>query len=207
MSTIQITSILLFILSLLCISTSLYAFRRYSLNGSETLFAVCLSMGITAVGVFCGSLNDSHLTPFNFGWAWYAGTSCGFLFLFVSSMLRSIQQFRSFRRWGVIVGAMLIMLLFVTPLLPPFPGQTIPVILNSCRTLICFLAFGRYVLLYTSKGTRFSLIVSLALLFVWVGYAVLIPQLLQTGFDQLSVIGALLRIFGIAMVLVAYVLG
>jgi len=203
-----LTGILLFIFSILCLVTGIYAFRRYSLTQSERLFAVGLAMCITAVGIACGALNGSPLLPsFNLGWAWYTGTFVGFLFLFLSSIMKSTEQFQLLKRWGIIAAAIVITVIVLTPVFPAFSDPYIQVFLNSLRTIACFLGFLRYVTLYTSKGTRFSLLMCLAFLFITVGYAILIPQLLDPALAQLAAVGAFVRIIGAGVLFTAFVLG
>jgi hypothetical protein len=203
-----LTGILLFIFSVLCLGTGIYAFRRYSLTQSERLFAVGLAMCITAVGIACGALDNLHVLPsFNLGWAWYTGTSLGFLFLFLSSIMKSTDQFQLLKRWGVIAAAVLITVIVLTPVFPAYPNAYVPLTLNSLRTIACLLGFLRYVMLYTSKGTRFSLLMCLAFLFITVGYAILMPQLLDPTLVQLTAVGAFIRIIGAGVLFTAFVLG
>ena len=208
MNVSTLTSILLFIFSILCLCTGIYAFRRYSVTQSERLFAVGLSMCITAVGIACGALNGSPLLPsLHLGWAWYIGTSIGFLFLFLSSVMKSTEQFQLLKRWGIIAVAVLITVIVLTPVFPDYPSPYVPLFLNACRTIVCFLGFLRYVMLYTSKGTRFSLLMCLAFLFITVGYAILMPQLLDPSLVQLTAVGAFIRIIGAGILFTAFVLG
>lgn len=203
-----LTGILLFIFSILCLATGIYAFRRYSLTQSERLFAVGLAMCITAVGIACGALDSLHAIPsFNLNWAWYTGTTLGFLFLFLSSMAKSTDQFQLLKRWGVIAAAVLITIIVLTPVFPAEPSGYVAVVLDSIRTIVCFCGFLRYVMLYTSKGTRFSLLMCLAFLFITVGYAILLPQLLDPTLNQLTVVGAFVRIIGAGVLFAAFVLG
>ena len=208
MSIPTLTSALLFIFSILCLCTGIYAFRRYSVTQSERLFAVGLSMCITAVGISCGAIDGLRLLPsFNLGWAWYTGTSLGFFFLFLSSIMKSTEQFQLLKRWGIIAAAVLITVIVLTPVFPPYPNPYVPLSLNACRTIACLLGFLRYVMLYTSKGTRFSLLMCLAFLFITVGYAILVPQLLDPSLAQLTAVGAFIRIIGAGVLFTAFVLG
>jgi hypothetical protein len=202
------TGILLLIFSFLCLGTGIYAFRRYSLTQSERLLAVGLAMCIVASGIASGAIDNLHVFPsFNLNWAWYTGTSLGFLFLFLSSVAKSNDQFQQLKRWGIIVAVVLITVIILTPLFPAEPSGYASVVLNSLRTIVCFLSFLRYITLYTSKGTRFSLLMCLAFLFITIGYAILIPQLLDPTLNQLTVVGAFIRIIGAGVLFAAFVLG
>ena len=208
MDILTVTAILLFIFSILCLSTGIYAFNRYSLTQSERLFAVGLAMVVTAVGIACGAIDNLHLLPaLNLGWAWYTGTSIGFFLLFLSSMMKSADQFMLLRRWGIIGAAVLILVIVLTPVFPSYPNNSVPLVFNSLRTIICFLGFLRYIMLYTSKGTRFSLLMCFAFLFITVGYAILIPQFLNPSFASLTVVGAFIRIIGAGILFASFVVG
>jgi hypothetical protein len=202
-----IISLLLFIFSTSCLATGIYAFYRYSETKSERLFAVGMSMVITSGGIMCGSVDQAHFFPINLGWAWYAGTSSGFFLLFVSSILASDEQFRSFKRWSFILALLLITLVAITPVLPAFPNPYVPLSLNICRTIICSLGFFRYIRLYTSQGTRFSFLMLFAFLSVTIGYAILIPQLLDPPLSGLAIAGAIIRIVGVGGLFAAFVTG
>ena len=203
-----LTSVLLFIFSILCLGTGIYAFRRYSMTQSERLFAVGLAMCITAIGIACGALNGlPFLPPLNLNWAWYIGTFCGFFFLFLSSMMTSAEQFRLLKRWGIIAAAAVVIVIALTPVFPAFTNPFIPLLLNSFRIIACLLCFVRYVMLYTSKGTRFSLLMCLAFLFITVGYGILVPQILEPSLVAFTTIGAFIRIIGAAILFIAFILG
>jgi hypothetical protein len=202
-----IISLLLFILSMLCLGIGIYAFYRYSETKSERLFAFGMSLVITAGGIMCGSLDQAHLLPLNFGWAWYAGSSSGYFLIFMSSILTSTEQFRNLKRWSLILAVLLITVLVLTPLLPAFPNIYVPVSLNILRTVICALGLLCYLRLYTSKGTRFSFLMLFTFLFLTVGFAILTPQLLDPTLSQLAIAGAVIRILGVGGLFTAFVTG
>ena len=203
-----VAGILLLIFSLLCLGTGIYAFRRYSLTQSERLFAVGLAMCITAVSIACGAIDSLHVFPaFYLNWAWYTGTSLGFLCLFLSSVAKSNDQFQLLKRWSIIIAVVLIAVIALTPVFPAEPSGYAAVVLDSLRTIVCLLGFLRYITLYTSKGTRFSLLMCLAFLFIAIGYAALMPQLFDPTWNQLIVVGAFIRIIGAGFLFTAFVLG
>jgi hypothetical protein len=207
MDILTVTGILLLIFSLLCLGTGIYAFRRYSLIQSERLFAVGLAMCIAAIGIASGAMDSLRIFPsFNLNWAWYAGTSLGFLFLFLSSVAKSNDQFQLLKRWGIIAATVLITIIVLTPVFPAEPSGYVAVVLDSLRTIVCLLGFLRYIMLYTSKGTRFSLWMCLAFLFITIGYAILIPQLLDPRLAQLTAVGVFIRVIGAGVLFAAFVL-
>jgi hypothetical protein len=208
MNTSTLTSTLLFVSGMSSLAVSIRAFYLYYTTQSERLFAVGLSMAIVAIGIICNALNGSpFLPPVNLNWAWYAGTSCGFFFLFLNSLMKSNEQFRFLKRWEIIATALVIIVIALTPVLPAFSNPLVPAILDSCRTIICSFCFFRYIMLYTSKGTRFSLLMCLTFLFITVGYAVLIPQILNPALMELIAVGTIIRIVGDIILFTTFVIG
>lgn len=202
------TSILLFIIGALSLGTGIIAFRRYHITQSERLFIVGLSMTIVAIGVVCGALNAlPSLATLNLNYVWYIGTSVGFLLLFVSSIMNSTEQFRLLKRWSIIAGAIVLAMIVLAPVFPGISDPYLMVSLDVLRTVICALSFFRYLILYTSKGTRFSLLMCLAFLFIAVSYAILIPQTLDPVSWQLPLVDTIIRIAGDAILLAAFIVG
>jgi hypothetical protein len=199
---------LLFISGMSSLAVSIRAFYMYSVTQSQRLFTIGLSMAIAAIGIACSALNGSpFLPPMNLDWAWYAGTSVGFFFFFLSSLMKSDEQFGLLKRWEIIATALVITVIALTPVLPSFTNPLVPVGLDICRTIICSLCFFRYLILYTSKGTRFSLLMCLTFLFIAASYGILIPQLLDPNLAGLSIAGTVIRIIGDIILFVAFVVG
>jgi hypothetical protein len=198
---------LLLVLSALCLGISIYVFYRYSLTLSDALFSLGLSMGTIAVAILCGYLNVVHLgdMTLNVGWIWYAGTSSALCFLFLNSIVASNEQLRLLKSWQIIATILFFVLLLLTPTFPPFPNALTPALLNLARPFFCGLAFCRYVMLYISKETRFTLAMSVAFLLLGVGFVMITPQLLEPSLVLVTAIGAILRILGYCTLLFAYV--
>ncbi len=209
MDALMLTSILLSITSLCCFGTGIAAFRRYSMTQSERLFIIGVSMIMAAVGIACGALDNlSALRPYALEWAWYFGTSVGFFLLFLSSIMKSAEQFRILKRWSIIAGAVVIIMIALSTVLPDVSeNQNAIVLLNSLRVVICSLIFLRYLILYTSKGTRFSLFLCLAFLFLTIGYITFIVQALSPALAQFLLIVSLIRLAGDILLFVAFVAG
>ncbi len=205
-----LTSILLFILGVIDAVTGITAFRRYHVTQSDRLFIVGVSMTIAAIGV-AGSALDKlpALKSLNLDYIWYISTSVGYLLLFLSSIMTSTEQFCILKRWSIIAGVIVIAMIALAPVFPYIvtsdPYIVVPI--NALRTVICALCFFRYLMLYTSKGTRFSLLMCLAFLFIAVSYAILIPQTLDPVSWQLPLVDTIVRIAGDAILLAAFVVG
>jgi hypothetical protein len=197
----------LLVLSVLCLGISIYVFYRYSLTLSDTLFSLGLSMGTIAIAIFCGYLNVVQVggITLHVGWIWYAGTSSALCFMFLNSIVTSSQQLRLLKSWQIIATILFLVLLLLTPTFPAFPNALTPALLNLARPLFCALAFCRYVMLYISKETRFTLAMSVGFLLLGVGFAMITPQLLDPTLVLVTAIGAILRILGYSTLLFAYV--
>jgi hypothetical protein len=200
-------NLFLLILSMLCLGISIYVFYKYSLTLSDALFSLGLSMATIAVAIFCGYVNVVRLgdLTLNVAWIWYAGTSSGLCFLFLNSIVTSNEQLRLLKSWQIIATILFLVLLLLTPTFPPFPNALTPALLNLARPFFCALAFCRYVMLYISKETRFTLVMSIAFLMLGIGFAMITPQLLDPSLKLVIVIGAILRIFGYSTLCFAYI--
>jgi hypothetical protein len=101
---------------MLSLAVAARAFYMYSITQSQRLFTIGLSMVIVAIGIACSALNGSpFLPPLNLAWAWYAGTSIGLFFLFLSSLMKSDEQFGLLKRWEIIATALVITVIALTP--------------------------------------------------------------------------------------------
>jgi hypothetical protein len=65
-------------------------------------------------------------------------------------------------------------------------------------------AFVRYAMLYTAKGTRFSLILGIAFFVVVIGYSLNIPGIFFAQFAFLTIIAASVRIIAYVTLLGGY---
>jgi hypothetical protein len=209
MDTSVLPAIILFIAGLCCLGTGIAAFRRYSVTQSERLFVVGVAMAIAAVGIVCGALDSiSALRAYALEWPWYFGTSVGYLLLFLSSIMQSNEQFCMLKRWSIIAGAVVITMIALSMILPDVSqDRNVTILINALRAVICSLGFFRYLILYTSKGTRFSLLMCLTFLFLMVGYAIIIPQVLDPASWQLPLVDQLIRMAGDVLLFTAFILG
>jgi hypothetical protein len=196
----------LLVLSVLCLGISIYVFYKYSLTLSDALFSLGLSMGTIGIAIFCGYLNVIHLgtLTINVGWVWYAGTSSALCFLFLNSIMSSSKQMSLLKRCHIIATIVFFIVLCLSPAYPPLPND-LAANLNLIRSFFCLLCFGRYVMLYISKATRFSLVMAIAFLLLGIGFTMITPQLLYSGLVLVTISGAILRILGYFTLLFAYV--
>ena len=200
---------LLLIAGLCCLGTGIAAFRRYSITQSERLFIVGVSMTMAAIGITSGALDTiPALNHYGLEWAWYVGTSFGYFLLFLSSIMKSAEQFRILRRWSIITGGVVILMIILSPILPDIShNQNAIVLLNTLRAAICALGFSRYLALYTSKETRFSLLLCLAFLSLMIGYVTVIAQALSPVIARFLLIDIIIRIIGNFLLFIAFIAG
>jgi len=206
MDTQSIANDLLLLVGVVSLVIAIRAFIAYVPSRNDMIFILGLAMASTALGIFCAYVGNMHLGGINFNthWAWYAGTSSGALFLFLSSLAGSLEQLRLLRRWQVIATTLVLLVVILTPVLPAFSSPMVPAMLNLVRTVLYAGCCIRYAALYLSKETRFSLFMGLGFLALAVGFGMITPQILQPDFAILAILGAIVRVAGYVALLAAY---
>ena len=198
-------SLTLFVVSLFI---SLRAFYLYTQSRSRRLFILSLSMGMISLTAIAGYAGDNITSiSLNVDWFNYIGQTVSFSFILLSFFSESDSYLRSLMRWQIAASALLLILLFLAPVLPPeFPDPAITKsILSGSRGLICFIIFFYYAIVFMDKETRFSLLMSAAFLLLCIGYAIIIPKY-TTPNDVLDRSGDIMRIAGLFFLLFAVLL-
>jgi len=198
-------SLTLFVVSLFI---SLRAFYLYTQSRSRRLFILSLSMGMISLTAIAGYAGDNITSiSLNVDWFNYIGQTVSFSFILLSFFSESDSYLRSLMRWQIAASALLLILLFLAPVLPPeFPDPAITKsILSGSRGLICFIIFFYYAIAFMDKETRFSLLMSAAFLLLCIGYAIIIPKY-TTPNDVLDRSGDIMRIAGLFFLLFAVLL-
>ena len=198
-------SLTLFVVSLFI---SLRAFYLYTRSRSRRLFILSLSMGMISLTAVAGYAGDNITSiSLNVDWFNYIGQTVSYLFILLSFFSESDSYLRSLIRWQIAASALLLILLFLAPVLPPeFPDPAITKsILSGSRGLICFIIFLYYVNVFMDKETRFSLLMSAAFLLLCIGYSIIIPKY-TTPNDVLDRSGDIMRIAGLVFLLFAVLL-
>jgi len=198
-------SLTLFVVSLFI---SLRAFYLYTQSRSRRLFILSLSMGMISLTAIAGYAGDNITSiSLNVDWFNYIGQTVSFSFILLSFFSESDSYLRSLMRWQIAISALLLILVFLAPALPPeFPDPAITKsILSGSRGLICFIIFFYYAIAFMDKETRFSLLMSAAFLLLCIGYAIIIPKY-TTPNDVLDRSGDIMRIAGLVFLLFAVLL-
>jgi hypothetical protein len=202
----QIANLMSIPIAVVCLSISIRAFYVYNLSRSDMLFTLGMSMASIGVGTFMGTIGDAHIGGNNFATDWTRsfGACSGGLFIFLSSLMKSREQMQRLRRWQMVAMGLLVIVIIFTPIFPPVPGPWASFALNACRMTIYTGAFVRYVMLYTAKGTRFSLILGTGFFVLVVGYSLNIPGIFYSQLAFLTIIAATVRIIAYGTLLGGY---
>src|SRR5260221_5615998 len=115
-------------------------------------------VSLTAVAVFAGD-NVTSIS-LNVDWFNYIGQTVSYIFIFLSFFKDSDSYLRNLMRWHVAASALLLILMLLSPVLPPeFPDPAVTEsILSGSRGLICFIIFCYYGLAFMYTCTRFSVL-------------------------------------------------
>ena len=89
-------------------------------------FILGFSMSSIALAVFMSNIGDAHLVPYNTQWARYTCSSVGALFIFLSSIAKTHEQLGQLKRAQIISAAVFVVVIALTPVLPPFSSPLIP---------------------------------------------------------------------------------
>jgi hypothetical protein len=192
----QVANLMSIPIAVVCLSISIRAFYIYHLSRSDMLFVLGMSMAAIGVGTFMGTIGDAHLGGNHFATDWTRsfGACSGGFFIFLSALMKSHEQMQKLRRWQLFVTAIFVIVIILTPLFPPVPGAFGSFALNACRMIIYSCAFIRYAILYASKRTRFSLVLTIGFGVLVIGYSLNIPGIFSTQFAFLSIVAATVRI-------------
>jgi hypothetical protein len=192
------------VLGIVCFVLAIRAFFVYALSKSNLIFVIGLSMADIGISVVVGFLQDSHITTWNAHVAWYVGTIIGIFFLVIGSWATSNETILTVRRWLIIFTVIFFIVTLLTPIWPQFPNPYIPATLNVIRTVIGLIGCIRYLILYISKRTRFTLLMCICFLLIGAGFGVLTPQLFDTNLQIFLTFGYSLRIVGYTTLLITY---
>jgi hypothetical protein len=192
------------LLGIVCVILAIRAFYVYTLSQSNTLFIIGLAMATIALAIFCGYVKDIQVVTANTKWAWYAGTASGALFLVLNSLVKSTAQLRTLKYWQLIATGLFLIIVIATPTLPAFANPFIPACMNILRSLIYVWGFVRYITLYVTKRTRFTLLMSLGFIAIGLGFGTLTPQIFQPSLAVLVIMASSMRIIGYSTLLTAY---
>jgi hypothetical protein len=192
------------VLGIVCFVLAIRALYVYFLSRNDLLFIIGVSIADIGISVIVGYTQDIHLVSWNAHLSWYIGCIVGVLFLVLGSWASSSKQILVVKRWLIIITVLYFIQTLLTPITPQFPNLYIPLALNIIRSTIALVGSFRYLVLYFSKRTRFSLLMCVAFFLIGSGFGVLSPQLFDSSLAIFLTIGYSLRIIGYTTLLVAY---
>ena len=207
MSSKEITDLIIAIQAVITLFISLRAFYLYFKMRSDTLFIVGVSMAVIGIGGITGLIGDFLLTgsAFNTFWFRYIGQTVSYLFIFLISLPGAEGHLRALRRWNLIATALLFVLLFLTPVLPPIPGAALTEVLSGARGVVCLAVFfNYYFVVYSMKGTRFSFLMCAAFLLIAAGIAVYTIKFSTPNPLPYDYVGDSVRAVGLLLMLAAF---
>jgi hypothetical protein len=209
MNSKQATDLLLAVQTAITLLISLRAFFLYSRSRSDTAFTLGLSMGVIALGGMTGLIGDLLLTSsaFNTFLFRYIGQTVGYLFIFLGTLRGSERYRRLLKRWHLLATTLLLVLLLLTPLLPSTFSLPVSALLSGSRGLVCLVIFFNYVVIFNTKETRFSFLMSLAFLLITVGITVYTLKFVLPGVLLYDYLGDSVRIMGLMTLLTAFSVG
>jgi hypothetical protein len=207
----NILSLTLFFVSLFI---ALRAFYLYFQARSRRVFILALSMGMIALTAIAGFAGD-NITSINLNVDWfnYIGQTVSFLFILLSFARSADDYQRGLIRWHIIISALLLILLLLAPVLSDFPDPAVTkTVLSGSRSLICAVIFFHYIMAFTTKETRFSLLMAGAFLLLSAGYLVILPKYYSAANTTLNLTlidhtGDITRVCGLILLFIAVLLG
>lgn len=205
----QIANLMSLPIGIICLIISIRAYYIYHLSQNDMLLVLSLSMASISFGTLIGTATTAHLggNSYNGEFARAFGACSGGLFIFLSSLVKSHEQMQRLKRWQIIFFMLFFVIALLTPLYPPITNPWETFGLNGLRIIIYSCAFVRYSLLYTSKSTRFSLLMWVSFLVLVTGYILNIPGEFQTSLALVTIAAATVRIIAYISLLVAYSIG
>jgi hypothetical protein len=171
-------------LCLVALFIAVRSFDMYARFHQYRLFILGLSMVLVSLSAAADFI-ASYVTVITLqtDWFLYIGQSVGFLFI-LFSLLRSADSYlRSLMRLDSVAFALLLILLLLSPVLPPMDIMT-RTELGFSRFIICMLILVAYFSTYMSKPTRFSLLMSISFFFFTANYLMSLQQYFVPTLNQ-----------------------
>ena len=210
MSSKDITDLIIAFQAIITLCIAWRAFYLYGKSRNEILLIVGVSMSIIFVGGVAGLVGDYLLTSSAFDTFWfrYLGQIVSYLFIFFISLPGAEHHLHFLKRLNLTASALLLVLLLLTPLLPPIPGVTFTQVLSGSRAVICLAVFlSYYFVIFSMKGTRFSWLMCAAFLFIATGIVVYTLKFAAPNPLPYDYIGDSIRAFGLSCMLAAFFVG
>jgi hypothetical protein len=172
-------------LCLVALFIAVRSFDVYAHFRHLRLFILGLSMVLVSLSAAADfTANYVKVITLHTDWFLYIGQAVGFLFILLSLMRSSDTYLRGLMLLNILVFPPLLLLLLLSPILPGIPDTLTQAVLGASRCLICFMIFFAYFSSYTSKPTRFSLLMSASFFLLSAGYLMLLEQYFAPSSSQ-----------------------
>jgi hypothetical protein len=171
-------------LCLVALFIAVRSFDIYARYHQYRLFILGLSMVLVSISAAADYI-ASYVTAITLqtDWFLYVGQSIGFLFILLSLIRSSDSYLRALMRFYIVVFAFLLILLLLSPVLPPMDMST-RTVLGFSRFVICMLILIAYFSSYVSKPSRFSLLMSISFFFFTANYLMSLQQYFVPSLNQ-----------------------
>src|SRR5260370_2891193 len=98
-------------------------------------------------------------SAFNTFWFRYIGQIVSYLFIFFISLPGAERHMRFLKQLNLVASAFLLLLMLLSPVLPPIPGVTLTEVLSGSRGVVCLAVFlSYYSFMYAMKTSRLILL-------------------------------------------------
>ncbi len=197
----DLLAILLFLAAMLISSRALYVYFQVR---NPRLFILGVAMGIVALTALA-DLTSTVITSvtLNTDWFLYIGQSASFLFILLSLVRSDDEYLQRIMRVQVLISALLIGLMLLSPTLPAFSNVLVKSILSGSRCVICFGIFYFYATAFMKKHTRFSFLMSTSFALLAFGYLMIVQQYFIASGTLFDNEGDILRMVGLVILLIA----
>ena len=212
----QTINLLLSIQAFIGFLLAIRAFYLYSKTQSDELIILGISMltiaiaslsGLAADNLFAAPSSNVFGGTYNVLWFQYGGQTLSYFFIFLSTLQGPSEYISRLKGWHIAITVLLLVVLLLTPIIPPFSGPIPQALLSVTRSIVCFVIFLRYTTLFFTKETRFSFLMMTAFLLLTFGIAIITAQFFPHGPILLVYVGYALRISGLLVFLSAFFLG
>jgi hypothetical protein len=195
-------------LCLVALFIAMRSFDIFSRFRQYRLFILGLSMVLLSLSA-AADFTSSYIkvVSLHTDWFLYIGQAVGFLFILLSLVQSTDRYLRGLMNWNILIFILLLILLFLSPVLPVMPDST-RTLFGFARLIICIVILSAYFSAYLSKPARFSLFMSASFFFFTVDYLITLEQysvpsvsqyLLLAPADITGVIGLVMLISAVSI--------
>ncbi len=199
-----VQNVLAIVLTLVSFFVSMRAFYVYSQTRNSRIFILALSMGVIALtGAADFASSNVTVITLNTDWFLYIGQATSFLFILLGFLFKTDASLGRLMRAHVLISSLIVGLLLLSPTLPPLPCTVLEVSLSGSRIIMCFAIFFFYISAFMAKGTRFSLLMSIAFFLLAFGYLLIAEKYAVSDSALFDQMGDIVRMVGLVVLLIA----